>query len=98
MLDLDHDTMKALREKLNAGYVKYGEQLLEKLDDMYSRNSCPEFRREIEKACLAPNTRDLKKTVETMYRELYDKIELDRGFEAEYESWADEEVFMFDVY
>ena len=79
--------------------MKHNEKLLNDLDLMFSGVDGGELRHEISKLELRPtHTTQLEKSVAIMYKELYDKVELENDFELQYETWANQEVFMFDVY
>lgn len=90
--------MKALREKINAGYVRHNERLLELLEEMYPDVEGKEYRHQIEKLDFKPSSLQIQKSIQAMYEELYQRVELDKDFEQDYETWADAEVFMNDVY
>ena len=90
--------MKIMREKINAGYINSREKLWENLSRVFTENDHPEYRGLFKMHEFVKSKEEEQKSLKVMYDELYSKIDLEENFEQEYESWAEEEVFMFQGY
>lgn len=95
---MDHDTMKTIREKINAGYVKNQSKLLENLERVFRENDSLELRGLFAQHVFVKSEKEDQKSILSMYNELYDKVELEAEFENDYEKWVEDEVLMFQVY
>lgn len=97
---MDHEQMKSLREKINAGYIKNYNKLLENLDRVYSHGESghSELRGLFSKHKLQKTEEDEQKSIQALYNQLYEKIQLEPNFEKDYEKWVEDEVLMFVSY
>ena len=107
-LSLTHESMKKMREKINNGYDKHHQEILEKLKKRYQdfeNKPLASFKDESMFADLTLEGLKTKairekkekgtKSVLAMYNELYNKTKVDFDFENNYEEWVEEEVMNF---
>lgn len=99
-INLTHDSLKKLREKINSGYKKNEEIVIEMIKKWFKgpNGEILDYKNYgiLSDSGFKFDAKPVQqKSVLAMYNELYNKIELDENFKKNYEDWAEEELMTY---
>lgn len=99
-IDLSHESLKKLREKINGYYRKNSKIFLESIEKWF-RDQNGDIKNYKNYGVLSESKSQLdvnlnqKKSTLALYNDLYKKVELDDEFKKNYENWAEEELMSY---